>query len=50
MMFIKHDLEKDFIMPLKSNRKVVLREQAKRDGQWVRLDQLTLEANTCVEI
>ncbi len=24
--------------------------QAKRDGQWGRLDQLTLEANTCVEI
>jgi hypothetical protein len=50
MLFIKHDLEKDFIMPLKANRKVALSETAKRDGQWVRLDQLTLEANTCVEI
>src|SRR5215813_7053104 len=50
MLFIKHDLDKDFIMPLKANRKVALSEQAKRDGQWVRLDQLTLEANTCVEI
>jgi DDE superfamily endonuclease len=50
MMFIKHDLDKDFIMPLKVNRKVALSEQAKRDGQWVRLDQLTLEANTPVEI
>ncbi len=50
MMFIKHDLDKDFIMPLKANRKVALSEQAKRDGQWVRLDQLTLEANTPVEI
>jgi hypothetical protein len=27
MMFIKHDLEKDFIMPLKANRKVALSEQ-----------------------
>lgn len=50
MRFIKHDLEKDFIMPLKANRKVALSEQAKRDGQWIRLDQLTLEANTGVEI
>jgi hypothetical protein len=50
MMFITHDLDKDFIMPLKSNRKVALSEQAKRDGQWVRLDQVTLEANTPREI
>ena len=50
MLFIKHDLGKDFIMPLKANRKVALSEHAKRDGQWMRLDQLTLEANTPVEI
>lgn len=50
MLFIKHDLDKDFIMPLKSNRKVALSEQTKRDGQWVRLDQITLEANTPVKI
>jgi hypothetical protein len=50
MLFIKHDLDTDFIMPLKANRKVALTEQAKRDGKWVRLDQLTLDANTCVEI
>src|SRR5262249_14990887 len=50
MMFIKHDLGKDFIMPLKANRKVALSEQAKRDGRWMRLDQLTLEANTPLEI
>jgi hypothetical protein len=50
MMFIKYDLDKHFIMPLKANRKVALSEQAKRDGQWVRLDQLTLEANAPLEI
>jgi hypothetical protein len=50
MMFIKHDLDKAFIMPLKANRKVALSEQAKRDGQWMRLDLLTLEANTPLEI
>jgi hypothetical protein len=50
MLFIKHDLAKDFVMPLKANRKVALSAQATRDGGWVRLDQLTLEANTPVEI
>ncbi|MEP7284640.1 MAG: hypothetical protein ABI947_02590 [Chloroflexota bacterium] len=50
MLFIKHDLNKDFVMPLKANRKVALSEQAKRDGGRVRLDQLTLEANTPREI
>ena len=50
MMFIKHDLDKDFIMPLKSNRKVALSAQAKREGQWVRIDSLTLEVNTPLEI
>ncbi len=49
-MFIKHDLDKAFIMPLKVNRKVALSEQAKRAGQWVHLDQLTLEANTPLDI
>ena len=50
MMFIKHDLDKDFIMPLKSNRKVALSLPAKRNGQWLRIDSLTLEANTPLEI
>jgi hypothetical protein len=50
MLFIKHDLEKEFVMPLKANRKVALSERTKRDGAWVRLDQLTLDANTAVEI
>lgn len=50
MMFIKHDLKKDFVMPLKANRKVAVSEQAKRDGQWLRIDSLTLEPNTTQEI
>ena len=50
MRFIKQDLGKDFIMPLKANRKVALTPQAKRNGQWIRIDQLTLEANTVTEI
>lgn len=50
MMFIKHELSKDFVMPLKANRKVALSEATKRNGQWIRLDALTLEANTPLEI
>jgi hypothetical protein len=50
MRFIKHELKKDFVMPLKANRKVALSEQAKRDGQWVRIDSLTLEPHTTQEI
>src|SRR5258707_1642382 len=50
MLFIKHDLKKDFVMPLKANRKVALSEQAKRDGAWVRIDTLPLEPNIPMEI
>ncbi|GAC1673425.1 MAG: hypothetical protein NVS9B9_30060 [Ktedonobacteraceae bacterium] len=50
MIFIKRDLKKDFIMPLKANRNVALSEQAKHEGHWVRLDSLTLEPNTTQEI
>ena len=46
MQFIKHELGKDFVMPLKANRKVALNLDAKHAGQWLRLDQMTLEANT----
>jgi hypothetical protein len=49
-LFIKHDLDKAFSMPLKANRKVALSAQAKRDGQWIRLDQVALEAKTPLEI
>jgi hypothetical protein len=38
LLFIKHDLDKAFIMPLKANRKVAHRAQAKRADKWVRLD------------
>src|SRR5215210_542386 len=43
MCFVKAELNKDFIMPLKTNRKVALREADKRQGKYVRVDQLTLQ-------
>jgi hypothetical protein len=40
MRFVKLDLEKDFIMALKSNRKVALSEDDKAKGKYQRIDQL----------
>jgi len=40
MCFLKLDLEKDFIMALKSNRKVALSEEDKAKGKYQRIDQL----------
>lgn len=43
MMFIKRTIKRDFIMPLKSNRKVCLTAPAQRKGPYVRVDSLTLD-------
>jgi len=42
MCFVKLDLKKDFIMALKSNRKVALSADDKSKGQYQRIDQLEL--------
>jgi len=50
MRFVKHDLKRDFIMPLKTNRKVALRLEDKQQSQYVRVDTLDLEPDTVVTI
>lgn len=50
MLFIKQKLGKDFIMPLKSNRKVALSGQAKQRGQWVALSSLALDTDAPVTL
>jgi hypothetical protein len=45
MVFIKQTLKKDFIMPLKTNRKVALSLENKRQGKYVRVDTLVFENN-----
>lgn len=50
MRFVKEELGKDFIMPLKSNRKVALSVADKQQGKYVSVDTLTLEANTARHI
>lgn len=43
MVFVKITLHKDFVMPLKSNRKVAVSLSAKQNGQYQRVDTLELE-------
>jgi len=46
MRFVKLDLDKEFIMALKTNRKVALTLEDKQHGQYQRLDQLDLPQDT----
>ena len=50
MMFVKHTLKKEFIMPLKANRKMALSLADKQQGRYVRVDTLDLEPNTTYTI
>lgn len=50
MRFVKQTLAKDFIMPLKANRKVALSLAAKLAGEYSRVEALVLEPNTVREI
>jgi DDE superfamily endonuclease len=48
MKMIKRDLKKEFVMPLKSNRKVALSREQKMSGQYVAVSSLELPADeTC---
>ncbi len=46
MRFVKLDLKKDFIMALKSNRKVALSEDDKSKGKYQQIDQLEVPEGT----
>lgn len=50
MMFVKHDLKKHFVMPLKSNRKVALSLADKRQGRFVSVDTLDLQEHAVQRI
>ncbi len=50
MMFVKHELDTDFIMPLKANRKVALSAEDKQRGRYVRVDSLPLEAGVVCRV
>jgi hypothetical protein len=50
MTFVKKDLHKDFIFPLKSNRLVALSLENKLAGKWQSVSKISLESeNVCTE-
>lgn len=50
MIFIKHKARKDFILPLKRNRKVALSETHKQRGQWIPLSSLSLDTDAVLTL
>ena len=50
MKMIKRDLKREFVMPLKSNRKVALSKEQKSSGQYVAVSLLELPADRTCEI
>jgi hypothetical protein len=50
MMYVKEMLGKDFIMPIKTNRKIALSKKDKLNGKYVTVSQLELKENTIQEI
>lgn len=50
MCYIKEQMELDFLMPLKSNRKVALSQAAKKRGEYVAIESLTLEEHATTRV
>jgi hypothetical protein len=50
MKYIKQELHKEFIFPLKSNRKVALSAAHKRAGQYVKVDTLSFKAHEAIKV
>lgn len=50
MMFIKNTVKRDFVMPIKSNRKVALSWADKQQGRYQRVDTLVLADESVQEI
>lgn len=50
MKFIVKDLKKDFIMPLKHNRKVALSLDDKKKGKYVKADELKVKSDAMLRV
>ena len=50
MLFVKQTLQKDFVMPIKANRKTALRATDKQQGRYVSIATLQLEPQATREI
>ncbi len=50
MMFIRHDVKKDFVMPVKTNRKIALSYDDRRNGRYVRADAADFRTETPIRV
>ena len=50
MTFIKNKMKKDFIVPLKSNRKVAVSQEHKQQGQWTALSSLCFDTDATLTL
>lgn len=50
MRWVKHTLHKEFVMPLKANRKVALSQADRQQGRYQRVEMLDLEPNVIHEV
>jgi hypothetical protein len=50
MVLVKNDMRKEFVMPLKNNRKVALTAEDKKQGRYVRVNTLIPEPDTVMRI
>jgi len=50
MTLIKTELKKDFVMPVKTNRKVALSEQDKKQGRYQAVETLAIEAGAAHKV
>jgi DDE superfamily endonuclease len=50
MIYVKQNLEKEFIMPIKTNRKVALSLERKKRGEYEQVASVELEVGTVVEV
>ena len=50
MKFVKHQLQKEFVMPLKENRKVAMSGDEKQRGQYTAVSALEMEAETTRQV
>jgi hypothetical protein len=50
MMFIKHEVKKDFVMPVKTNRRIALSHDNEKQGKYIRADETDFRTDTPTEI
>jgi len=46
MVFVKNDMNKHFVMPLKDNRKIALTAEDKKQGRYIRVNTVIPEPNS----